>query len=64
MQVELLEAKTETFGPLRAARVAAMSARHLARARKSGLRPAREVCAAWGMARSSLLRHDHPAKHA
>ena len=53
MQVELLEAKTETFGPLttRAAEVAAMSA---ATSPGTGLDGLRRVCAAWGMARSSF----------
>ena len=48
MQVELLEAKTETF----AAEVAAMSA---ATSPGTGLAYGlRRVCAAWGMARSSF----------
>ena len=52
MQVELLEAKTETFGPLGAAEVAAMSA---ATSPGTGLAYGlRRVCAAWGMARSSF----------
>ena len=52
MQVELLEAKTETFGPFGAAEVAAMSA---ATSPGTGLAYGlRRVCAAWGMARSSF----------
>ena len=52
MQVELLEAKTETFGPLGAAEVAAMSA---ATSPGTGLAYGlRRVCAAWGLARSSF----------
>ena len=57
MQVELLEAKTETFGPLgrRRSRLSAATCTGLA----YGLR---RVCAAWGMAR---LRHDlRPARRA
>ena len=51
MQVELLEAKTETFGPL-GRRIAAMSA---ATSPGTGLAYGlRRVCAAWGMARSSF----------
>ena len=50
MQVELLEAKTETFGPL--GRRTAMSA---ATSPGTGLAYGlRRVCAAWGMARSSF----------
>ena len=52
MQVELLQAKTETFGPFGAAEVAAMSA---ATSPGTGLAYGlRRVCAAWGMARSSF----------
>ena len=52
MQVELLEAKTETFGPLGRQEVAAMSA---ATSPGTGLAYGlRRVCAAWGMARSSF----------
>ena len=52
MQVELLEAKTETCGPLGTAEVAAMSA---ATSPGTGLAYGlRRVCAAWGMARSSF----------
>ena len=52
MQVELLEAKTETFGPLGRLEVAAMSA---ATSPGTGLAYGlRRVCAAWGMARSSF----------
>ena len=52
MQVELLEAKTETFGPLGRREVAAMSA---ATSPGTGLAYGlRRVCAAWGMARSSF----------
>ena len=52
MQVELLEAKTETFGPLGRRKVAAMSA---ATSPGTGLAYGlRRVCAAWGMARSSF----------
>ena len=52
MQVELLEAKPETFGPLGRRRVAAMSA---ATSPGTGLAYGlRRVCAAWGMARSSF----------
>ena len=52
MQVELLEAKTETLRPVGAAEVAAMSA---ATSPGTGLAYGlRRVCAAWGMARSSF----------
>ena len=52
MQVELLEAKTETSGPLGAAEVAAMSA---ATSPGTGLAYGlQRVCAAWGFARSSF----------
>ena len=52
MQVELLEAKTETCRPFGAAEVAAMSA---ATSPGTGLAYGlRRVCAAWGMARSSF----------
>ena len=52
MQVELLEAKTETLRPFGAAEVAAMSA---ATSPGTGLAYGlRRVCAAWGMARSSF----------
>ena len=49
MQVELLEAKTETFGPLGGGG-RGDECRHLARHGSGGLR---RVCAAWGMARCS-----------
>ena len=52
MQVELLEAKTETSGPLGAAEVAAMSA---ATSPGTGLAYGlQRVCATWGFARSSF----------
>ena len=52
MQVELLEAKTETFGPLGRRRSRPMSA---ATSPGTGLAYGlRRVCAAWGMARSSF----------
>ena len=52
MQVELLEAKTETSGPLGRRKVAAMSA---ATSPGTGLAYGlRRVCAAWGLARSSF----------
>ena len=49
MQVELLEAKTETFGPLGRGR-----GDGAATSPGTGGLPLRRVCAAWGMARSSF----------
>ena len=63
MQVELLEAKTETFGPLGRPEVAAMSGRHLAR-HGSGLRPAAGL-RRLGHGPLLVLRHDlRPARRA
>ena len=51
MQVELLEAKTETFGPLGRRRSRLSAATSPGTGLAYGLR---RVCAAWGMARSSF----------
>ena len=60
MQVELLEAKTETSGPL-GPEVAAMSA---ATSPGTGLAYGlQRVCAAWGFARSSFYAEIPAAGH-